>query len=81
MSCHYFGFSTRNFRLDSEELDEFQRKTDIMVRQQDVDAIEAVERRLESAATVQRGLLAKSHGPAAKVRRRIDALLQVEAAA
>lgn len=78
-SCHYFGFSTRNFRVDDETLDEFQRQSDIMIRQQDVDAIEAVEQRLESAAAVQRELLVKSDGPAVKVRRRIEAMLSAEA--
>lgn len=78
-SCHYFGFSTRNFRLDDEGLDHFQFESDCKIRQQDVDAIEAVELRLEAAAAVQRELLVKADGPAVKVRRRIEAMLMAEA--
>lgn len=77
-TTHYFGFSTRNFRLDSEELDEFQYQSDCKIRQQDVDAIDAVERNLDVAAERQRELLAKSDAPAVKVRRQIQALLDAE---
>lgn len=79
-STHYFGFSTRNFRLDSEEVDEFQRQSDCKIRQQDVDAIEAVERDLDEAARRQRELLVKSDAPAVKVRRQIQAMLDAEQA-
>jgi vanillate O-demethylase monooxygenase subunit len=74
-STHYFGFSTRNFRLDSQELDEFQRVSDIRIRHQDVDAIEAVEARLESSARRQKELLVVSDRPAARVRRMIRSML------
>lgn len=77
-STHYFGFSTRNFRIDSAELDEFQRQSDCTIRQQDVDAIEAVERDLDEAAQRQRELLVKADGPAVKVRRKIQAMLEAE---
>lgn len=80
-STHYFGFATRNFRLDSPELDEFQYRSDCMIRQQDVEAIEAVEMRLEEAAARQRELLVKSDAPAVKVRRRVQAMLDAEAQA
>ena len=74
-SCHYFGFSTRNFRLDDKRLDHFQYESDCKIRQQDVDAIEAVEARLEEAAQRQRELLVKADGPAVKVRRLIQQML------
>jgi vanillate O-demethylase monooxygenase subunit len=77
-STHYFGFSTRNFRLESEELDAFQYASDCKIRQQDVDAIEAVEEGLDAAAFRQRELLVRADAPAAKVRRRIQALLDRE---
>lgn len=77
-TTHYFGFSTRNFRLDDEELDEFQYQSDCMIRQQDVDAIEEVERRLEFAAQRQRELLVKTDAPAVKVRRKIENMLNDE---
>jgi nitrite reductase/ring-hydroxylating ferredoxin subunit len=78
-STHYYGFSTRNFRLESRELDDFQYRSECTIRQQDVVAIESVEARLEEAAARQRELLVKSDGPAVKVRRRIQAMLDAEA--
>ncbi|SLK08960.1 aromatic ring-hydroxylating dioxygenase subunit alpha [Novosphingobium mathurense] len=77
-TTHYFGFSMRNFRLDSEELDAFQHTSDCKIRQQDVDAIDAVERELDEAAARQRELLVRSDAPAVKVRRRIAAMLEAE---
>lgn len=78
-STHYFGFSTRNYRLEDEALDEFQLQSDCKIRQQDVDAIEAVEPRLDVAASAQRELLARSDAPAIKVRKKIQTMLDVEA--
>lgn len=77
-STHYFGFATRNFRLDSEALDTFQYESDCKIRQQDVDVIEAVERELDAAVTRQRELLVRSDAPAVKVRRMIQAMLERE---
>lgn len=77
-TTHYFGFSTRDFRLDSAELDEFQRASDVKIRQQDAVAIEAVEARLEEGASRQRELLVRADGPAVKVRRMIQAMLDAE---
>lgn len=79
-STHYFGFSTRDFRLDDPALDELQLASDKHIRQQDVDAIDAVELRLDQAVESQRELLAKSDAPAIKVRARIQAMLDAEVA-
>lgn len=79
-TCHYFGFATRNFRLDSQELDQFQLDSDVKIRGQDRDAIEAVEQRLEAAAQEQRELLAMADRPASKVRNMIKAMLEKEGA-
>jgi phenylpropionate dioxygenase-like ring-hydroxylating dioxygenase large terminal subunit len=78
-STHYFGFSTRDFRLDSQALDDFQHQSDCRIRQQDVEAIEAVEQRLDAAAATQREILVRADGPAVKVRRMIQAMLDQEA--
>lgn len=80
-STHYFGISTRNFRLDSEELDQFELESDVHIRGQDKAAIEAVEERLDRSAEVQRELLVKSDIPAAKVRKMIKDMLETEQAA
>lgn len=77
-STHYYGLSVRNFRLDSEELDEFERLSDCKIRQQDKEAIEAVEARLESSASVQKELLVVADRPASKVRSLIQAMLEQE---
>lgn len=77
-TTHYFGFATRNFRQGSTELDAFQYESDCKIRQQDVDAIEAVEHSLDEAAARQRELLVRSDAPAVKVRRKIEAMLKAE---
>lgn len=77
-SAHYFGFSNRNFRLDDPALDAFQLESDKKIRQQDIDAIEAIEPCVDAASQVQRELLVKSDAPAVKVRRRIEKMLEAE---
>ncbi len=79
-TTHYFGFSTRNFRLDDETLDEFQLNSDRHIRQQDADAINAVEERLETAVAFQRELLVRADAPAVKIRQKVQAMLDAEGA-
>jgi vanillate O-demethylase monooxygenase subunit len=78
-STHYFGFDTRNFRLDDPALDALLSELERSVRKQDVDAIEAVELRLERAVANQRELLTKADAPAIKVRELIQRMLDSEA--
>lgn len=78
-STHYFGFATRNFRLGDAKLDAFQMESDSRIRQQDIEAIEAIEPVAETACQIQRELLVKADGPAVKVRRRIEQMLEAEA--
>lgn len=77
-TTHYFGFSTRNFRQGDEALDKFQLEGDQKIRAQDVEAINAVELRLDVAVTQQRELLVASDKPAVQARRKIDAMLAAE---
>ena len=77
-TTHYFGFSTRNFRLGDYALDQFQLEAEIVIRQQDVDAIAAVEERLDMAAEFQKELSVRSDRPGFAVRKRIDAMLAKE---
>lgn len=79
-STHYFGTITREFRLDDPPLDEALREQDIGVRMQDVDAIDAVEPRLEEAAARVRELLVRSDTAAVKVRGILQKMLDLEAA-
>jgi len=78
-SVHYFGFSTRNFRIGDKGLDEFQLNSDVKIRGQDKIAIEAVEERLDQSADLQQELLVKSDMGAVKVRKMIEAMLDAEA--
>lgn len=77
-STHYFGFSTRNFRLGDSALDEFQYESDCKIRKQDIDAINAVEERLEYGAGNQKEMLVVADRPATKMRKRIEAMLAEE---
>lgn len=77
-STHYFGFATRNFRLDDDAVSEFWLQSDNQIRQQDVDAIDIVEQRLEFGALNQKELLVVSDRPAVKARKRIEAMLAAE---
>ncbi|MEP4892283.1 MAG: aromatic ring-hydroxylating dioxygenase subunit alpha [Aliiglaciecola sp.] len=77
-TTHYFGFSTRNFRLGDKALDVFQYESELQVRQQDVDAIKAVEERLDVAAKKHKELLAMADVPAVQARRKIEAMLAKE---
>lgn len=77
-STHYFGLMTRNFRLGVATLDETLRQVTTGVRKQDVDAIEAIEERLESASDRQHELLCKADAPAAQVRRLMQKMLDHE---
>lgn len=80
-STHYYGLITRNFRLDDRTFDEALRKMTVDVRQQDVDAIEAVESRLDAGAGRQRELLARSDTPAITVRQMVQTMLDRESGA
>ncbi|EQB02845.1 hypothetical protein L288_15545 [Sphingobium quisquiliarum P25] len=79
-STHYFGTTSREFRLDDPALDEMLREADLDVRTQDVEAIDAIEARLEKAAARERELLVRSDTAAVKVRGIIQAMLDREAA-
>lgn len=77
-SMHYFGLMTRDFRIEDTELDDILLKTTTGVRQQDVDAVEAVEVRLNEAVDRQAELLVRSDAPAVHVRKQIQAMFDAE---
>ena len=80
-SCHYFSAISRNYRKEDEEFSKFWVEQDVIVRQQDLDAIKAVEEQLERPWTLGQELLAKADGPAIQVRRMIQQKLDEDAAA
>ncbi len=77
-STHYFGFSTRNFRLNDESVDEFQRESDCKIRQQDVDAINAVEQRIDFGAARHKEMLVVADRPVSLIRKRIENMIAEE---
>jgi vanillate O-demethylase monooxygenase subunit len=77
-TTHYFGLITRNYRLDDPAFDEVMTNMDRSVRQQDVDALENIELRLDDAAARQRELLVRSDSAAAKVRTLIQEMISRE---
>lgn len=77
-STHYFGATTRNFRIGDERLDVTLSDLDKAVRLEDVVAIDAVESRLEESVSRQRELLARSDAPAIKVRELIQQMIDAE---
>jgi vanillate O-demethylase monooxygenase subunit len=77
-TTHYFGLSTRNFRLTDNGLSQALLEIDILTREQDVVAINLVERRLQDAVARQQELLVKSDTAAVRVRGIIQGMLDKE---
>jgi phenylpropionate dioxygenase-like ring-hydroxylating dioxygenase large terminal subunit len=77
-TTHYFGLITRNYRFDEPSFDEALQGLDRSVRQQDVDALEHVELRLDEAAARQHELLVRSDSAAVKVRSLIQEMIDRE---
>lgn len=77
-STHYFCFQTRNFRLDDEAFGLALGGLDRVIRDQDVEAIQAVERWVEVGAHKQKELLARTDRTGVLVRERIKAMILAE---
>lgn len=76
---HYFVNTTRNFGIDRPELGDMQRGMGSRIQPEDIEAIEAVERVLQSGATLPREISARVDTGALKVRRRVEAQIRMEA--
>jgi vanillate O-demethylase monooxygenase subunit len=77
-TTHYFCFQTRNYRTDDEKFGKKLGELDRVIRQQDCDAIAAVEPWVDRGSATQPELLAKSDRPAAIVRRKIQDMILAE---
>ena len=77
-SCHYFGTSSRTHRLDDKAFDEAFLPFDTAVRQQDVDAAEAIEAHMLQFGEPTVELLVKSDVAAGRLRRRIQRAIDAE---
>lgn len=77
-SCHYFGTSSRTHRLDDKAFDEAFLPFDIAVRQQDVDAAEAIEAHMLQFGEPSVELLVKSDVAAGRLRRRVQRAIDAE---
>ncbi|HWI85857.1 MAG TPA: aromatic ring-hydroxylating dioxygenase subunit alpha [Sphingomonas sp.] len=77
-TTHYFCFQTRNFRIDDTSFGEALGHVDKVIREQDVETIEAVEQWVECGAAAQRELLARTDRAGMAVRERIKAMILAE---
>ncbi|NHN39963.1 Rieske 2Fe-2S domain-containing protein [Pseudomaricurvus alcaniphilus] len=77
-STHYFGMQTRNFRIDDQPFGKALGAVDVEIRLQDVDAIEAVEARVEWASARQQELVVVADRMASRVRQKIKNMLDLE---
>lgn len=77
-SCHYFGTSSRTHRHADADFEEALRPLDVDVRQQDVDAVEAIEARMIQFGEPATELLVKSDRAAGMLRRRIQRAIDSE---
>jgi phenylpropionate dioxygenase-like ring-hydroxylating dioxygenase large terminal subunit len=76
---HYFVNTARNFGIDKAHLGEMQMGMGSRIQPEDIDAIEAIERVLQSGATMPREISARVDNGALKVRRRLAAQILAEA--
>jgi len=71
-STHYFGLLNRNFRLEDEGYDDMALQSSMDIRQQDIEAIEAIEGRFDEALSRQPMMLVQADRHAIKVRGLLD---------
>lgn len=76
---HYFVNTARNFGIDKPHLGEMQLGMGSRIQPEDIDVIEAIERVLQSGATMPREVSARVDNGALKVRRRLEAQIRDEA--
>ena len=76
---HYFVNTARSFGLNQPQLGEVQLGMGSRIQPEDIDAIEAIERVLQSGATLPREISARVDNGALKVRRRLEAQIRAEA--
>lgn len=77
---HYFVNTARNFGIDRPQLGEMQRGMGSRIQPEDIDAIESIERILQSGATLPMEISARVDNGALKVRRRLEAQIRAEVA-
>jgi phenylpropionate dioxygenase-like ring-hydroxylating dioxygenase large terminal subunit len=77
-STHYFCFQTRNFRTNDEVFSKALGHADLVIREQDVETIQAVEQWVEVGAAQQKELLARTDRAGLMVRERIKAMILAE---
>lgn len=79
-STHYFGTQTRSIRLDDDAFGEMMRTIDTRVRGEDVEAMEAIERQIQQFGEPDIELMTKSDAAAGRLRRRMQRMIDAEAA-
>ena len=77
---HYFVNTTRNFGIDRRQLGDMQRGMGSRIQPEDIDAIEAIERVLQSGAVLPAEISARVDNGALRVRRRLEEQIRAETA-
>lgn len=75
---HYFVNTARSFGIDRPELGDMQVAMGARIQPEDIEAIEAIERVLQSGATLPREISARVDTGALKVRRRLEMQIRSE---
>lgn len=77
-TTHYFGFVSRNYRHDDADFDAMWERADMVVRQEDVYAVEAMEPYLEKHADVRNELITAADAASVRFRRSLQRKLSQE---
>ncbi len=77
-SCHYFGCLSRNYRFNDPEFDRRWEESDALVRQEDVEGVEALEPFLDEYGDPRRELIVKSDTGSVRFRRGMQRKLNAE---
>lgn len=77
-STHYFGTQSRSHRRDDRAFDELLFHADTQIRAQDVEAIEAIEQRIQQFGEPTVELMTRSDTAAARLRRRLQIAIDAE---
>jgi vanillate O-demethylase monooxygenase subunit len=77
-SAHYFGTQSRNHRLDDAAFSQLLHDVDTRIRAEDIEAIEAIEQRIDQYGEPPVELLTKSDVAADRLRRRLQRAIDTE---
>jgi phenylpropionate dioxygenase-like ring-hydroxylating dioxygenase large terminal subunit len=77
-STYYFGTQSRNHRREEAGFGDFLREVDTEIRSQDIEAVEAIELRIQQFGQPTVELMTRSDTAAARLRRRLQKVIELE---